>query len=216
MDWIGTLRDASVLIGTWVAIYGIDSWRREHRGRRQIELAEETLALFYEAGDAIRHIRHPASYSSETESIEKGEHESKTSYEARKNASVMFKRYNDHQELFNRLHAMRYRFMAQIGKDKAKPFDDLRRIVSEIIVSARMLARLWARENFRIEQQWEQHQRSVEKHEAVFWEGLQEEDPINPRLDKIVDDIEKTCREVISGKGTLHGILNRPVFRSKG
>ncbi|MBU4288808.1 MAG: hypothetical protein KKI12_11645 [Proteobacteria bacterium] len=216
MDWIGTLQDLSLLIGTWVAIYGIDSWRSEHRGKRQIEIAEETLALFYEAEDAIRHIRHPASFSNETESVERGERESEASWDARKNASVVFKRYNDHQELFNRLHAMRYRFMAQIPKGKTKPFDDLRRIVSEIIVSARMLSRLRAREHFRTDQQWEQHQKSVEKHEAVFWEGLKEEDLINPRLDSIVDDIDRTCREVISGKGTLHGVLNRPLFKSKG
>jgi hypothetical protein len=43
------IRDISILIGIWVAIYSIDSWRREFQGKRQIELAEETLAMFYEA-----------------------------------------------------------------------------------------------------------------------------------------------------------------------
>lgn len=32
------LQHLSVLIGIWVAIYGIDAWRREHVGKRQLEL----------------------------------------------------------------------------------------------------------------------------------------------------------------------------------
>ena len=209
MDWIELLKQVSILIAAWVAIYGIDSWRREHTGKRQIELAEDTLALFYEASDAIKHIRHCFSLSSETEGIERGGKETDSEYQARKNASVVFKRYNDHQELFNKLHAMRYRFMAQIGKEKAKPFDDLRSIVNEITLSARILARLWARDQFKTDEQWEQHRKQLEKYEAVFWEGLEEEDPINPKLKAVLSEIETTCQGVIAGTSTLHGALNK-------
>ena len=65
MDWLDGLQQVSLLVGIWVAIYGIDSWRREHTGKRQIELAEDALALFYEAADAIQNIRHPASFGHE-------------------------------------------------------------------------------------------------------------------------------------------------------
>lgn len=106
---------------------------------------------------------------------------------------------------------MRYRFMAQIGKDKAKPFDDLRDITNEIIISARMLARLWARDHFRTDEQRQQHEQNMDKYEAVFWEGLEDDDPINPKLIKIIEEIEKTCREVISGKGTLYSFINRKI-----
>ena len=208
MDWIQLLGQVSILIAVWVAIYGIDSWRREHTGKRQIELAEDALALFYEASDAIKHMRHPLSLSSETESIERGKSENDAQFQARKNASVVFKRYNDHQELFNKLHAMRYRFMAQFGKEKAKPFDDLRSIVNEITGSARTLARLWSRENFGSDNQWEAHSKQIEKYEAIFWEGLEEDDPINPRIKLVISEIETTCQGVISGKGTLHSWLN--------
>jgi hypothetical protein len=208
MEIASLLKEISLIIGIWVAIYGIDSWRREHTGKRQIELAEETLALFYEAKDVITYIRHPAGYSSETETLERGEGESEKDYKARKQASIVFKRYNEHQELFNKIHSMRYRFMAQIGKEQAQPFDDLRKIINEIFLSARMLSRLWARDYFRTEEQREKHYKSIEKHEAIFWEGLEEEDPIISRLNKLITDIESTCKGVISGKGTLHGFLN--------
>ena len=40
-----TIKNLSILLGVWLAIYGIDSWRRELKGRREIELAEETLRI---------------------------------------------------------------------------------------------------------------------------------------------------------------------------
>ena len=214
MDWIELIKQVSILIAIWVAIYGIDSWRREHIGKRQMELAEDALALFYEAADAIKHIRHPASFSHEIDDIERGENESEKDYDARKTASIVFKRYNDHQELFNKLHAMRYRFMAQVGKQEAKPFDDIRTIVNEITISARMLARLWPRDYFRTDEQLKKHQEQIEKHEAVFWEGLEEDDPINPRVETVLKEIESTCQSVIIGKGTIHGFLNKKIGKN--
>ena len=106
---------------------------------------------------------------------------------------------------------MRYRFMAQIGKDKAEPFNEIRKIINEITISARMLARLWGRSHFRTEELWIKHQKQIDKHEAVFWEGLEEEDPINPKIEKVIKEIENTCNSVIAGKGTLHGILNTKI-----
>lgn len=214
-EWIDHIRDVSVLIGIWVAIYGLDSWRREHTGKRQMELAEDTLALFYEARDAISHIRHPMSYSTETDDVEKTDGETEQQWQARKNASVVFKRYNAYQELFGKLRAMRYRFMAQFGQEAAKPFDELQSIVSKIIVSARMLARLWARDHFPTEERWQKHLDSIEKNEAIFWEGVAEDDPILPKLDSVIADIEKTCSGIIRGDRSLATVLNRPLFRRR-
>ena len=208
MDWLEALKQISIIVALFVAIYGIDSWRRAHVGKRQIELAEDTLALFYEAVDAIKHIRHPASYAHETEDITKGEGESNEQYNARKNASVVFYRFNQYQELFNKIHASRYRFMAQIGKEQAKPFEDIRLVTNQIIGSARVLSRLWARDHFRTEEQWQKHQEQVSKYEAVFWDEFDDEDQINVQLTEIIEAIETTCKNVISGKGTLHGVLN--------
>jgi hypothetical protein len=108
---------------------------------------------------------------------------------------------------------MRYRFMAQIGKDKAEPFKELRKIVNEIFISARMLSQLWSRGHFRTPEQEEKHYKSIERHESIFYEGIEEEDPIIPRLNKIVSEMENTCNAIISGKGTLHALLNKPLTK---
>jgi hypothetical protein len=202
------IASVAAIIASAVAIYGINSWRREHTGKRRLELAEDTLAFFYEAKDAISHMRSPLSWSYETEGVKRGEKESDISWDARKSASVMLKRYNDHQELFNKLHAMRYRFMAQVGKKEAEPFEELRKITIELTTSARVLARLWAREHFRNGQDVEKFHERIQKYEDIFWETFEEDDPINPRLDAAIDEMEKTCKAIISGKGTLYGFLN--------
>jgi hypothetical protein len=212
-DYIEIIRDISLLIGIWVAIHGLNSWRREHTGKRRLELAEDALAMFYEARDAIHHIRYPMSNSHETEDVEKRDGETETQWDARKNASVVFKRYKKYQELFGKIRAMRYRFMAQFGPQAAKPFDDLQGIVSKVIVSARTLARLWPRNQFTTDEKWQRHLDAIERNEAVFWEGTADEDPINPQLDSIITDIEQTCSGVISGDDSLASILNRPLFR---
>lgn len=208
---VSLARDFSILIAVWVAIYGIDSWRREYRGKRQVELAEDVLALFYEAHDAIAYLRHPLALSSEFEDIPRAENETDQQWEARRNASVVFKRYNERQELFNRIHSLRYRFMAQIGTREAEPFDELRRIVNEIFSAARRLSRLWSRDHFRTEQQRDEHYASIQQYEAVFWAGLEDEDQIAKRLAQTLKDMERYCREVIEGKGTLHYWINLPL-----
>jgi len=174
-------------------------------------LAEDCLALFYEAVDAVKHIRHPASNSGETDNIERGKNETDEKFQARKDASVVYHRFNQYQELFNRIHASRYKFMSQIGKVEAQPFDDLRSITNEILFSARMLSRLWARGNFRTDEQWEKHFAQLSMYEDVFWGDPNEDDLINNKLDKVIVDIEGTCKSVISGSDTFHGLLNKNI-----
>lgn len=213
MNWAEALQNISILIGIWVAISGINAWRREHTVKRNIELAEDTLASFYEASDAIDYLRHPFSLPSETEDIERGTRETEKAWEARKNASVVFYRYKQYQEIFNNIHALRYRFMAQIGKNQAKPFDDLREIINDIVKSARHLSRWWARDHFRTDQQWEDHQKRVDEQEAIFWADVAEEDPIKPRVASAIEEMEIICKCVINEQKSIADYLNRPLLK---
>ena len=209
------IKEISLIFGIFIGIYSINSWRREHIGKRKIELAEDTLSLFYEAKDAILHIRHVLSYGNETSDVERLEGEPDKNYEARKKASIVFIRYNTHQELFSKIHALRYRFMAQIGKDKAKPFEDLRNVINEILTSARMLSILWAKERFRTEEQEQKHWDEVEQFEKVFWDHMDANDPINPKIDAIITEIETTCNSVISGTLPLYRSIAGKLSRKK-
>ena len=47
----------AVVLACWAIISGIGAWKREFIGKRQIELAEQALAKFFEIKDAIAMIR---------------------------------------------------------------------------------------------------------------------------------------------------------------
>lgn len=211
MEFIEVLSSVSIIIASCVAIYGIDAWRREFRGKRQIELAEDTLALFYEAQDVIRAIRSPLSRQGEGTSREPQENESPTQKAACDAAYVVLERYQKRQELFNKIYSMRYQFMARFGPKKAKPFEDLRGIVNEIFGAARRLAHLWAKDIslLRSDEQAEQHSEKQQKYEAIFWDTYGEDDPINPKLDQVISDIECICKPIIIEKGFKFSILRK-------
>ena len=54
---IEVITQISAIVALWVAIYGIDSWRREHIGRKRADTAEEALSLMYEASDIIEQMK---------------------------------------------------------------------------------------------------------------------------------------------------------------
>lgn len=209
------LKDISLIVASCTAIYGIGSWRREHKGKRQAELAEEVLSLFYEARDAIKHIRNPFSHAGEGATRKQSENESADQKKAYDQAYVVFERYNANLELFNRLHSLRYRFMTQFGEDSAEPFVELRKILNKIFASAQTLANLWAKQrtHFRTEESEKKHFEFREKLEGIFWEGLADEDPINTKLEKCVQDIEVMCRRILSEKSTLEKIKGNPFLK---
>lgn len=55
----------SVIAACWAIISGVGAWKREFIGKRKIEVAEETLAAYFEIKDAIAFIRSPFSNNTE-------------------------------------------------------------------------------------------------------------------------------------------------------
>ena len=76
MTDIATIAQAvAVIAACWAIISGVGAWKREFIGKRQIELAEQVLAKFFEVKDAISFIRNPFSSKEEGKSREKSERE---------------------------------------------------------------------------------------------------------------------------------------------
>src|SRR6202046_1819895 len=75
-DWvtaIGTLATgAGAGLGGWAALRGVNAWRIEALGRRKAELAEEVLAQFYRARDALIWARLPADGARTDVSVHEG------------------------------------------------------------------------------------------------------------------------------------------------
>ncbi|MEE8449682.1 MAG: hypothetical protein V3S39_08620, partial [Thermodesulfobacteriota bacterium] len=148
MWFLEVLRNLSIVAAALTAIYGINAWRRELRGKKQYELAEEVLVLFYEARDKVRAIRNPFGREDEGQNRKSKPNETEQQMKVLDQAYVIVERYEKNERVFNRLHALRYRFMALFGPEKAEPFDELNQILKEILISAHMLGIFWWREDF--------------------------------------------------------------------
>ena len=205
MDAVNIIESVVVILASLVAsgtvIYGVNAWRREYIGKRKLELTEEVLALFYEARDAIGQIRNPFSYEGEGSNRNPAPNESPEQKQINDNANVVFERYNKRQDLFNKLHSMRYRYMAQFGRESAKPFDDLNVIVNDVFVSARMLSHYWMDQGdrrWKSDAEFKKHLEEMHKYEAVFWYQGEERDSIGPRVDTVISEIEAQALDIIS------------------
>ena len=195
---IEILSALSIAAASLVAIYGINTWRREFQGKRKIELAEDVLALFYEARDSIRAIRNPFGYSGEGSTRKAQENESPREKEARDRAYVAIERFQKREEVFNKLHTIRYRFMARFGRDKGEAFDDIRKVVNRILLSARWLSDLYVHEMHvvRDEERLNKHRENVEKYQKIFWE-FDDNDEINTEVNRIIANMEVICEPII-------------------
>jgi hypothetical protein len=75
MELAELAKNISIIIGALALISGIRAWKREYIGKRKIELAEDTLMLFYQARDAIREIRNPFGAIGEGSSRQRADNE---------------------------------------------------------------------------------------------------------------------------------------------
>lgn len=188
----------SILIAMLTLIVNINKWRKEFVGKRRIDLAENVLAIFYEAQDAIREIRNPFSFSGEGSSRKRGDHEDEWETRVLDNAYVVYERYQKREKLFSELRSMKYRYMATFGKDSGEPFDELNKILQEIFFAANMLGtHYWKRQarGDMTEEEIRAHRKEMEEYESVFWSYTTREDKIAPRVKTVIEKIEAILRK---------------------
>ncbi len=206
------LQSISVIFAAVSVMLGVSAWRREHVGKRRIELAEDVLTAFYEARDAIRRIRSPFSAKDEGNARVPEPGEGSEESEILNRAHVPFERYDKESELFNRLRSMRYRMIARFSLKAEKPFNDLQKIVNEIFLASYVLGNLyWPRQGrvpMRAEER-EKHLKEMEEQEQIFWAGRTDKDPIEKRLSDLILEIESICRPAIQEDAGFSRILTR-------
>lgn len=213
---VEVVKGVSVIVACLVAVYGFDAWRREFVGKRRMELAEEVLALFYEARDVLSEIRSLWGYEGEGSTRQSRDNESPEEKAALDRAYIVVERFNKHRDTFNRIQALRYRFMAQFGTEAGVPFIRLTEIVNQVFGAAHGLSLIWktrlrfAHQDPRKPEVQEREQKWEDKHLSVFYE-FADDDPLKPRIEDVVREIERVCSNIINSRGTLFGVLNLPV-----
>jgi hypothetical protein len=125
-ELFGAFQAAATFGGLGVAWWGVNQWRREQVGKRKAELAEEALALVYQAQEVFDFVRSPLSYKGEGASRQQSSVESAQEKERRDAEFVPFERLNSYKEFFIDVQRIRPRLEAYYGK---LGFDPLHRIL---------------------------------------------------------------------------------------
>jgi len=193
VSWLMLMREFLAALAALLAVVGISTWRAAFLGKRRIELAEETLSLFYQARDAISAMRGPAAWGSETDNISRFTNDSDERYHWRQTVTPLLRRYQARSELFGRLQATKYQFMSRFGLDEAKPFDDMRSTVNGLLTNATLLV------DFADFNDDETNRLRREMTASIWDQG--QRDQIRPEVDRIVAAIELICRPIIASEG---------------
>lgn len=194
------IQSLSIIIAAAAFVSGINAWKREHIGRRQIDLAEQVLSLFYESRDQIREIRNPISYFNEETTRKARADESEEETKALNRAHVVFARYEARKDTFIKLNTLKYQFMAVFGSDKEKHFLELNRILREIFKATHLLAARYWRPSAWADldpQQHEKNQKQLFEKESIIWYGAEDPDPIETQINKLLKDVESDVEPII-------------------
>lgn len=196
-EWISVI---ATLIAAASFVWGVVSWRASFLGQKKIELAEQVYELFLTCADHVRAIRNPMGYQGEGATRQRLDNETPQESQVFDQAYVVVERLEARIEDFNRLFSLMPRFQFYFGEPSAAPIIVLGKIVQEIRLASSQLRRHWLRQggHFADEQEFQRHLERTERHEAIFWEGAAEEDPINPRLNKAVNSIKMSCTNALN------------------
>lgn len=196
----------ATVIAAVTAIWGISAWRKEHTGKRQIDLAEEILALVYEVRDVFEAIRSPLGHEVEGSSRTAGPDENDIEKAMLDQAYIQTERCNSRHDLFARLRSLRYRFMAQNGKDSGKLFEELNSIRRKLSLPFYSLhVRLGELRRKRNRTNPEEYKKKLQE----LWDDWQDacsrdevnkngDDPILLEVDSITLKFEDICCRIIS------------------
>ena len=187
----------AVISACWAIVSGVGAWKREFIGKRQIELAEQVLAKFFEVRDAISFIRNPFSSNDEGKTRQRGEYETKDEAELLDRGYIVVERFGKRESVFSEFNTLKYKFMASFGSDTESIFIETNKALNSIFISARMLSTHYWRRQGRVHMEGDEFQRHLDemhRHEGIFWDIGTDEDEIRSKL----GEVQKKLDAVIS------------------
>ncbi len=184
----------SIIIASSAVIYGVNAWKREHVGKRKIELALQVIGKFFEVRDAFKYIRNPFAHNEEGKSRKSNPNESKDDAHLLDLGYIAVERYQNRESVFSEFNTLKYQFMAVFGKDTEHIFTRVNKSLNNIFASARMLATHYWKRQGRVEMDKDEAKRhliEMYNHEANFWLTSDHTDLIEVELDAIQVELER-------------------------
>ncbi len=199
IDWnlfFDALQSISVIVASVVAIYSINSWRREAKWKRKYELAEEVLANLYESQQAIRYIRSPIGFQDEGSSRKIDKNETPEQTRVYNQAYVVRERFKNNSDALQKLRSLKYRFIALFGKENEEHFNKFSQTINQIFFAADEIARTKLGE---YGNEKEFNLKILRDNSKIIYAKITDKDNdlIEKEIQNAVDKIETECSKVI-------------------
>lgn len=198
-DYLDLAGILAICVTTIIAIWGLNSWRREIKWRRKYELAEEVLALFYQVEESFSQIRNTFSNLEEGSSRVKSAKEKPEETAFLNRANIVYERYQNESDVFIQLRKIKHRFKTVFGTNTEIPFNEIQKIINEIFRANHRLAQKYWRNYIPLfySESIDEFIQKKEEYESIIWASYDEDDLIEARIKSIITDIEKICYEII-------------------
>jgi len=180
----------ATLSGVAIAFYGLKSWKREYRFKRNSELLEDAKVLFYEAENAISYLRYGFILDIDLRDFkfppEMDEGYVKEKY---KYTYTIQKHFDEKLHIFNKLYAIALRFRARFGEDSITAFSSMKEKVKELLLAANRYSMKGL------------NKEEINAIQKIIWKDYnmlsKEGDTFGDAISKIVEDFDKLCRDKI-------------------
>ncbi|MVA73605.1 hypothetical protein GOZ81_21410 [Agrobacterium vitis] len=217
MKWTEILQTISAVGGAGAFVYGVGTWRRTSLGQKRIDLAVQTIVAFRKAEQAFHEIRLPFILNGEGMTRVSIPAEPDEDAKIGRLAYVAIERIQRRSEIFSEIDGLKVVFRVYFGENPAEFFQEVFSIRDQIQSSAIKLELLWKRrdEEFANDTEREEHLKQIHDAEAVFWEGFVEPDPLKPRIEQMIAQVEKFCRDIIEPAPNIRVAVKR-FLRAQG
>lgn len=186
--------------GTYIAFAGLHAWKREMKGRRDIELCQHVIALFYEAEEKVRELRSVMSYPSvESADRPKLNHESETEARVRDTHYVPIARWKAQKDFWKNFFSYKFRMRALFGPNASRPFEKVDEALRTFTASA--FTRYESIRGERIDLGDDRDFR--QEIDAAIWGHPGDKDKIGPLLQAAISEMEDICVPIVQNDSPL-------------
>jgi hypothetical protein len=168
-----------------------------HAHKRRSEIAEQTLAAFFQAKEAIKWARRPQPLFVDEGKSRKPEHDETDAQRCRRNIYfIPIERLAAQKNAFEELSALQHVFVAHFGEQTAAYFEVIAEAYLEIDQAARTLIQSVCPEDNDTEAVVSAlHQNELK---AIGYGSDQARFEIDQRVSKVVEDIVAICRPILA------------------
>lgn len=194
-ELLETIQEVATLVATasgiWIAYSGLDAWKTETLGRRDIDLCQTVIEKFYEAEHKLQVLRSPLSFAHEGAARATSTAESEEDKRRRDLLFVPLARFNEQYEFWSEFLSFRFRMRALFGDEAAECFEHF----DEELRSFRAAAQARYRALYN-----SMDATDVTDFEKTIWEVDPSKDPISLKVKDTIRAMETICVPIVRNK----------------